>query len=760
MKHYVKKFLLIFSITLAVCLIVVGIAFGGAVLGYWGGAEGLDIDSLTLQQNSDIVYTDKKTGKEVVLHTLSDSENRIWVDLDETPVYLQNAFVAIEDERFYEHNGFDMRRTAKATLTWVGNKLMRRSGSASLGGSTITQQLVKNITGDADQTPARKIQEISRAVSLEKDMDKDSILELYLNCIYLSHGCNGVQTASRTYFGKDVSNLSLAECAAVAGITQHPSLYDPIDNPEKNAERRKVVLGKMLELDYITQEEYNSAVNEQLTFKSDDDNTDDKYGTTSYFVDQVIRDVLQDLQNQGYSSALAHKILYSGGVKIYTNYEPEIQEAVEEYYQNTKNFPDSAAQSATVIINAKTGQIAGIAGGIGEKEGSLTLNRATSPRQPGSSIKPLSVYAPALDNGTISAGSVYSDKAISYNGWTPRNADYQYRGLVDIRRAVRSSLNTVAVQVLSELGAQTSYDFMTQKLGFTTLVESRDVNGQIFTDIGYSQLALGGLTDGATALEMAAAYCIFPNSGIYTPPHTYTEVKDKDGNVIVASDRTPQQAVKPSTAYIMSQLLKEVVDSGTGVGAYVSGSSFTGGKTGSTTENKDRWFVGFTSNYVAAVWYGYDTPKEITLSYNPCVPIFRNVMNKAEKTVTEKNVISKPNDVIQAGYCAYTGMRATSDCPVLTYYATADNMPKYCNGKHSGIPVGGAEDDDEEDEEDEEEKEEGNTKNPSTSSSKPAASAKPSSGSASTSSSGASGSSSSSGASSSGSVSTGNTLIE
>lgn len=748
MKHYIKKFLLIFSITLIIGLLVAGIAFGGAVMGYWGGAEGLDIDSLTLQQNSDIVYTDKKTGSEVVLYSLSSDENRIWVDIDQTPVYLQNAFVSIEDERFYDHNGFDIKRTAKATFTWLGNKITGKSGSASLGGSTITQQLIKNITGDNDQTPARKIQEISRAVSLEKQMDKDQILELYLNCIYLSHGCNGVQTASRTYFGKDVSRLSLAECASIAAITQHPSLYDPIDNPDKNTERRNVVLGKMLELGYISQDEYNSAVAETLkTVNNSTEGSDiGKTGATSYFVDQVINDVLRDLQNRGYSKALATKILYSGGVKIYTDYDPEIQNIVEEYYKNTKNFPDSSAQSAIVIIDTKTGRIAGIAGGIGEKEGSRTLNRATSPRQPGSSIKPISVYAPALDNGTIAPGSVIDDKAKSYGGWTPRNSDYKYRGPVDIRRAVRTSLNTVPVEILSNMGVQTSYDFLTKKLGISTLVESREVNGQIFTDLGYSQLALGGLTDGATTLEMAAAYCIFANEGIYNRPYTYTDVKDKDGNIIVSSDRSSNEAISSSTAYIMSQMLKEVVDSGTGVGAAVSSGNFTAGKTGSTTENKDRWFVGFTPNYAAAIWYGYDTPKEINLSYNPCVPVFRNIMSKVDKTAESKGSITKPSEVVQINYCSYTGMRATSNCPSFSYYAASDNMPKYCNGKHSGATVNNdIKSEDDSDDEDDEDKDEDSAK----ATSKPSATAKNSS-SGSSGNTGSGSSSSSSGSSSSG----------
>ncbi len=686
MKHYIKKFLIIFSITLVIGLMAVGVAFGGAVLGYWGNVDDIDLDSLTLRQNSSIVYLDPATGEERELQKLTAEENRIWVDLPATPENLQHAFVSIEDERFYEHRGYDLKRTAKATLTWFVNKVTGKSGAASLGGSTITQQLIKNITGEDEQTPARKIQEISRAVALEKKMDKDQILELYLNCIYLSQGCSGVQTAANLYFDKDVAFLSLAECASLAGITQYPAMYDPFVNPEKNKERQELVLTKMLELDYITQEEYDEAINEPLKFADPSKKAQENVTqTTSYFVDQVIRDVLRDLQAQGYSESLANKILYSGGVKVYTTYVPEIQTAVEEYYANAKNFPNTKAQSAMVITDVRTGQVVGIAGGIGEKPGSLTLNRASmSPRQPGSTIKPIAVYAPALDKHVITAGSVYDDKKKSYNGWVPRNYDYQYRGLVDVRRAVRTSLNTVPVEILSKMGAQESFDYLTQKMGLTTLVASRDVNGDIYTDIGLSQLALGGLTDGATVLEMTAAFASFANEGVYRKPYTYTDVKDKDGNVIVSSDRSSWEAMKPSTAYIMSKMMEDVVTSGTGRGAGLSSGIFTAGKTGTTSENNDRWFIGYTPYYAAAVWYGYDIPEEITMSSNPCIPVFKNVMDKVHKGIKEKREITKPSDVVWASYCTYTGLRATSSCPASSYYFSSDNIPAYCNSNHAG----------------------------------------------------------------------------
>lgn len=701
MKHYVGKFVRIFIVTIVLICLAAGIAFGGAVLGYWGDIDDLDVDSLTLNQNSVIVYTDPSTGEEKELQRIDSTENREWTDIENIPYYLQKAFISIEDERFMDHKGYDLPRTVKATLVWVKNKALRKKG-VSLGGSTITQQLIKNVTGEKDQTPVRKVREISRAVALEKEFDKTQILELYLNCIYLSHGCNGVQTAAKTYFGKDVGDLNLAECASIAGITQNPANYDPIDNPNNNAERRKTVLGKMLDLGYISQNEYDEAVDFELQLSSADDESSSRSKTTSYFADQVISEVLRDLQEQGYSKTLATNMLYSGGLKILSTYNPDVQNAVEDYYSNTKNFAGTGAQSAITILDVQTGQIVGIAGGIGEKTGSLTLNRASgSPRQPGSTIKPIAAYAPALENNLITPGSIYDDKPTSYDGWTPRNYDYTYRGDVDIRTAVRKSLNTIPVEIINQMGPRTSYDFLTEKMGITTLVESREINGKIYGDIGLSQLALGGLTDGTTTLEMAAAYSTFANGGIYYKPYSYTEVRDRDGNIILSADRGGTPAIKPSTAFLITEMLKEVVSSGTGGGAAVNGVSYTAGKTGTTSENNDRWFIGYTPYYVAAIWYGYDIPQEIRSSSNPCIPVFRSIMNSIHSKLPDRSRgIERPGDVVQIRYCTYSGMRATSSCPSDTYYFSSDNIPAYCNSGHEGyVPLDSEEDGDEEDEE-------------------------------------------------------------
>lgn len=641
MGKYVGKFILIFLITIIIGGAVAGGAVLTAVMGMWGNTDGIDLDSLTMDSNSNIVYLDPNTGEEKNLLTLSSDENRIWVDLDATPKNLQNAFIAIEDERFPIHNGVDIKRTLKATLTYFLDKLTGKGGQASLGGSTITQQLIKNITGDDEQTISRKISEISKAIDLEKKLSKDQILELYLNCIFLSQNCHGVQTAANLYFDKDVSQLNLAECASIASITQNPALYDPFINPDKNKEKQELVLAKMLSLGYITQEEYDEAVNYPLTFSKDTAATKKEEIITSYYVDQVVRDAISKLQEKGYSESLATKMVYSGGLKIYCAYDPEIQSIVEEYYYNTNNFPDSSAQSSIVIIDPSDGRVVAMAGGIGEKEASFTLNRAAqSPRQPGSTIKPLAVYAPALDNGTINTSTRVMDKRKSYDGWVPRNYSYTYSNSeVGLDYALQQSLNTVPVEIMSDMGIQTSFDFMTQKLGFTTLVEAEEINGEIYTDLGYAQLALGGLTHGATNIEMTAAYCIFPNQGVYNKPYTFTEIKNESGETILTGrdSDTTWEAIKPETAAIMNRYLNSVVTSGTGRGAALSDGTFTAGKTGTTSENFDRWFIGYSPYYVASVWYGYDTPASIEMSSNPCIPVWKNVMDKVHSTIKKKN---------------------------------------------------------------------------------------------------------------------------
>ncbi len=682
MNPYTKIYLKVFSITVALGLFLSFLVMVGSILGFFGDMDNLDLEAITNNSSSQVIYIDSQ-GNEQVLTTLSAKQNRVWVDLADIPQDMKDAFVSIEDERFYSHHGFDIKRTSKAFFMFVANKFTGRE--TTFGGSTITQQLVKNITRDDKRTAARKIQEISRAVNLEKKLSKDEILELYLNSIYLSQGCNGVQTASLKFFGKPVSELNLAECASIAGITQYPSLYDPLINPEKNKEKQEIVLGKMLELGYVTQEEYDNAIAHQLVFTEIDPSTLSTGTIHSYFVDQVVCDVLEDLKGLGYSDIIAQKMLYSGGLKIITTIDPTVQAAMQGVFENIDNFPDynpdNPIQAAMVVLDPYTGQVKGIVGGVGKKTGNLVLNRATQTlRQPGSSIKPISVYAPAIENEIITPADIYDDKAISYGGWTPHNIDNKFRGNVSIREAVRRSYNTIPVQVLDKLGADTSYNFLTKRLGITSLVKD---------DIGYSQLALGGLTHGISVLEMAASYTPFINRGIYSKPCTYVSVTDSDDNEILANKPAQNIAMSEEAAYVMSRLLKEVVTSGTGGAAQLGSGMYTAGKTGTSSDYKDRWFVGYTPHYVAAVWHGYDNPKSVPSSYNS-PSIWKKVMTEIHKDKKVITNITAPSGVKYVNYCLETGLLLGEHCndEVKTgFWFVSGNIPaKTCESKH--LPEG------------------------------------------------------------------------
>ncbi len=684
---YTRIFIKFFSVTIGVGILLMLVVAAGAFFGLFGSVDDEDIEALSLDYSSQICYLDDE-GNERTYTTISSEQNRVWVDAEEIPKELKDAIVAIEDERFYTHKGFDIKRTTKAFFVFLKNKITRQQ--TTFGGSTITQQLVKNVTNRRDRTALRKIMEISGAVNLERKLEKDEILELYLNTIYLAQGCNGVQTASHKFFGKPVAELNLAECASIAGITQFPSLYDPLINPEKNKEKQEVVLKKMLELEFIDQSEYDEAIAFELKFAEFDPEEMQTGVINSYFTDHIINEVMDDLMELGYSEAMASKMLYSGGLRIISTIDPNVQAAAEEVFENKENFPNSSgenhAQSSILIIDPYTGGIKGLVGGIGKKTGNLVLNRATQTlRQPGSTIKPIGVYAPAFEKGIITPADIYQDKPISYGEWNVRNYDHTFSGPVSVRTALRRSLNTIPVQILDKMGADYSFNFLTGKLGITSLVK-RETNseGKVFSDIGLSQLALGGVTHGISVLELTAAYVPFANRGIYTEPHSYTEVYDAKGDKILSVESKVKMAMSEQTAFVTSMLLKEVVTSGTGGGAGLASGMFTAGKTGTTSDNHDRLFVGYTPHYVASVWYGYDIPKPISAYGNPCIPVWKAVMTKINAG-KEKITPRTPAGVKYASYCTLTGDLPGEYCgeEVSSCWFVADNMPKkICNDTH------------------------------------------------------------------------------
>ena len=660
---------------------------------------GDDLSSMNLNISSKVYYTDAN-GDAVQYAQFDGTEKRIWVPINKMPSNLTNAFVAIEDQRFFKHSGVDLKRTAGATLNYL------IKGDSSYGGSTITQQLVKNITSDKERTKTRKIREILRALVLETKLSKEQILEMYLNTIYLSQGTNGVEAAANVYFSKEVSELTLAECACIAGITQYPARYDPITQPEANKEKRTLVLDKMLELEYISQKEYDEAINEEIKINPGKTGND---RIQSYFLDHLFEEIQQDLIEKGYTAEFAANMIYNGGLKIYSTVDPTVQRTMEDYFEDNDNFPrlsgSTQPQAAMVISDPHTGEIKGIIGGRGEKDRNRGLNRATqSKRQPGSSIKPIAVYAPAVDLGLITQSTSVDDSPLDINGWRPKNSGGNFRGFVSVGTAVTYSYNIPAVRVLEEVGVDRSFNYMSTKLHMDSLVNSRTNNGKTYTDKNLSSLALGGLTDGVTVLEMNTAYSALANGGEYIEPHAYTKVYDVEGKLILDNEIERKRAFSESTAFIMSNMLENVVTSGTGAGAKMSNID-TCGKTGTTDDSKDRWFIGYTPYYCGSVWFGYDEPRAISASGNPALNIWDNIMTKLHKDLPARS-FAKPSSVEELSVCQRTGCAPGPECPVVTQYADASRAKTVCTSSHEYIgtePYMSIEDEEDEGEETDEE---------------------------------------------------------
>lgn len=664
---------------------------------------GLDMADYTANLTTTMHYKDPNTGEYIEMQTLYAEENRIWVPLDQIPENLIKATIAIEDKRFYDHHGVDWVRTCKGVLNmFTGRKIV--------GGSTLTQQLIKNMTTDDEVTVKRKIMEIFRALELEKNYTKEDILEWYLNYIYLGQGCNGVYTASYKYFGKPVSDLSLAECASLIGITNNPSKYDPlgkleVTDPETgevktsedfNKDRQVSILNAMCEQKMITEAERDVAIAEPLDFSNGRD-TEKNSRIYTWYEDAVINQVLDDLQTTyNWSREFAKTKLYAGGLEIYTCMNPDVQAAVDEVYgdANNLNFTSSAGQklqSAITIVDNETGEVVAMAGGMGPKTTSLTFNRATdSLRPPGSSIKPLAVYAPAIELGIVTPSSTEEDSYYDPKKQWPVNASGSFSGTVSIAYAVEQSINTVAVKTLDKVGCQTSFEFMRDRFHIQ-LVESRSVGGKTFSDIGLAQLGLGGLTDGVSTFDMAAAYSVFPRQGTYIVPRLYTLVLDKSTREIVLQNdqKKEENALSQRTCYYMTNMLKQVVARGTGKAANFSGQEIAG-KTGTTTSRKDLWFVGYTPYYTAAVWTGYDQQERLASGLkNPSTGMFRQVMSKIHAGLAYKDFNQPDTSSMKSvTYCSVSGMLPTSACAghLVTGYFFPEDVPKGTCTIHTAKP--------------------------------------------------------------------------
>ncbi|MEA4822508.1 MAG: PBP1A family penicillin-binding protein [Clostridiaceae bacterium] len=623
--------------------------------------ESVDISDLTLNYTSVVYAVNRETGEETELEQLYDENNRIWIDYDQIPAAMYHAVVAVEDNRFYTHSGVDWVRTIGAMINMV---VPIRSNFG--GGSTITQQMIKNLTGEDDITVERKLQEILRALEVEKSYTKEDILEMYLNVVYFGRGCYGVETAAETYFGKSASELSIAECASIAAITNSPTYYDPIRKPENNKRRQELILDLMYEQGYITEAEYKDALAEELQVQSLAAVNAETKPKQSYYVDQVINDVLADLQSElGYSETAASNLLFSGGLSIYACIDPDIQTIVDEVYRDTENLPHttdvSQPQSAMVVMDPYTGDVVAMAGGVGEKTVDRAWNRATmTKRSPGSTIKPLTVYAPAIEYGIVTPATVFDDSPVNEETMYPKNTTPGYTGRMTVKKAMQLSTNTVAMKVLELVTPERSFDFGTVNLSLD-LVRSVTIGGKVYSDVNYSPLSMGGTTYGLTVLEMTAAYGSFVNHGIFSEARTYTKVLDSKGNVLLNNETEAHVAMKEKTAYYMNNLLRNVVEAGTGTLAKISGIAVAG-KTGTTTEDYDRWFVGYTPNYVAGVWYGYDNGRELKMetNKNPAVEIWSRVMTKVMEGIAYEPFFQL--ETVQAQYCIDSGYLPSQYC--------------------------------------------------------------------------------------------------
>jgi len=623
----------------------------------------LKLEDYILDETSVIYYQDRETGEWKELQKLYARENRIWTDSEKIPKMLEFACVSIEDKRFYEHDGVDWLRTIKACG-------MMFIGRSSFGGSTINQQLVKNLTHENDVTVRRKLTEIYRALQLDVDYEKSEIMEMYLNTIYFGRGCYGVESASLKYFGKDVWDLTLAECASLIGITNNPSLYDPYVFPEQNRKRQLTVLDQMLQQGYISQQEHDAAVAQEMVFTSASTGAyQNVNGYYSYAVDQVLEDVIYAMMEQtGYSYDVAYDMVTSGGYAIYSTIDLDAQTKLEEVFENEENLPETESsqqlQGAAMIMDNETGDVVALVGGTGEKTGTLLWNRATdSLLQPGSVIKPLTVFAPALEMGIITPISVMDDTPLNFvdDGCWPRNSSGTYHGLVSMTTAMAESLNTVAVKLVEQMGEEYCMNFAQARFGIDTFVTERDE----LTDLTLWGMGLGSLTDGIRLQSIAEAYTCFANQGEFREGRTFTEVRNRYGEVILENEQASHQAISEKNAWYLTHMMEATVTmpSGTATEAQL-GDIAVAGKTGTTENDFDRWFAGYTPYYTCVVWNGYDTPESIVTtdgSGNPATALWTKVMSALHADLPAKQ-FEQPGYIVECSYCADSGMVVAEAC--------------------------------------------------------------------------------------------------
>ncbi len=721
MSVAVKVLVVLFNIILTLLLIlaIMGVICGCAFAVYINSNVDTEIDE-TMFRFTEVVsgsaselyryeWTDRtnRVGEAVPLdgEKIYGSSKSVLVDYNDLPENLINAFIAVEDKRFREHSGVDWIRTSGAFLNFfVGD-------NDAYGGSTITQQLIKNVTGDDDYKIQRKIQEIFWALDLEKKMDKTSIITSYMNIVGLANGYTGVGAAAQGYFSKDVSELSLIECAAIASITKNPSKYDPIARPEDNKTRRETVLWLMLEQGLITQAEYDEVSGQELVLNLPEEVENKEAGVNSWYVDMVINDVIDDLVEIGYTSEAANMLVYSGGLKIYTLIDPEVQKIVEEIYLDDSNFKytgnaDIPPQCSAIIIHPYTGDILGVAGARGEKRANRVQSFATDAIRPvGSSIKPLAVYAPAMEYGVVDWNTPIDDSPFTFNGSTPwpQNVDRKYLGLTTLAYSIEHSLNTASIKTLNALTVEASFDFLDNELNFFSLIDKKVLaDGTTITDKGLAALGLGQFNYGITLRELAGGYTMFPNNGVFSEPRSYLQVCDREGNVILdteADTNMRKVVLGEENAFMMTEMLKEVVTTSRFKEFRKMGIDFAGktGTTGHSNVRYDYTFVGYTPYYLAGIWYGFEYPKSLPGGDSDAAAlVWVEIMCKLHEKIKAnadaggeplKKFNDKPSTVVEANYCVDSGKLCTAACHMdprgsreVTGYFEKGTIPtEYCD---------------------------------------------------------------------------------
>ncbi len=679
----VTVFSLSFSLVLLLTL-TCGVIAGGI---YAGNLDSELSEELFFSASADRttrLYYENENGDAAELSSdrISGYENALYCPLEEMSSDLINAFVAIEDKRFFEHGGIDWARTCSAVWEYL------RNGSAHFGGSTITQQLVKNLTGDSERSVRRKVEELRRAAALERRFDKKEILEQYLNVVNLSENCYGVKTAANVYFSKDPCQLTPDEAATLAAITNNPAKYDPIRHPEANRARRDVILREMLAQGRIDEERYNAAVAKETVLCVNHDAMSGR--VNSWFADLVVKDVIDALVNEkGMSTAAASRLVYCGGLKIFTTVDPRLQELLTEYYADPENFPTHTdgkkAQSAMMIVDPKNGDVLAVAGAVGEKKGNRLQSFATDARRPsGSVIKPLSVYAPALEKGLITYATVFDDvpKQFRQNGapW-PRNSPDVYRGLTNVNAALTHSVNTVTVSILEKLGSRAAYRYLTEQLGFHSLNAAEDT--------GAAALALGQQSKGVTLSELLGGYTALANGGVYEGIRSYYKVLNRKDELLLTRENPHKRVLDADNAAIMTMLLRQVTKNGTARELTLTDQVDVAGKTGTSSQSCDKWFIGYTPELLAGVWYGHEYPESLTdIKGNPALTVFDKVMNEAiaSRTVRVRQ-FDTSGDLVAVRYCKDSGRLPSEACSLdprgdrleVGYFKRGTEPTEHCN---------------------------------------------------------------------------------